>query len=327
MIFLNFLKKRLKRLTRQTAALREQRRHENALINEIDRILSETKTKIPLVPHYRRQLKEPVRLALKTIDEMTAQIPGPEQLDPVLWGKSPVLQAVFTGPDAFSRWMDSCIALQNAFKQNHSDELFGLLVAQYKEKTSLGVAIVGEIVQKDVLQQSVYFENPRIVVPRPDLETAKKELRHRIIVMLFTRELDEIADLKSLTEELKRQQDILEIKLSMGKKQGAVKKTDDKTLREARQIIDAIDREIEGLGRNPDTPESHLEHVTEVLMNIKRHLEIKPFILRLNSLGVRVTASSPEPFDEISFAECTFTGDHKRAVIWVQINRSSLNKK
>lgn len=313
--------------TKKLTGYHEKRLHEEALISEIDRILSETKTKIPLVPHYRKKLKEPVGLALKTITRMTAKIPGPILLDPAHWGKSPVLNAVFTGPDEFFRWIDTCGALQNAFKENNSDELFGLLVAEYKQKTTLGVALMGDIVQRDVRQESVSFEDPQIVVVQPDLDTAEKEVRHRILVMLFLHELDEIADLKSLTEELEKQQDVLKIKLSRMKSMGPANTADAKTEMEAQRIINAIDHKIEGIGRRPDTPESHLEHVVEVLMNMDRYLSMTPFTLRLNSLGIRVTASSSESFDEISFAECTFTGFHKRAAIWVQINRASLSQK
>nr|CBX29201.1 hypothetical protein N47_J01820 [uncultured Desulfobacterium sp.] len=311
------------------AVHREHLKHEKALINEINRILSETKTKIPLVPNYRGKLKKPVLLALETIAGMTEQIPGPISLDPALWGNSPVLKTVFTSRNEFSRWFNNCRSVQNAFKQNNSDKLFGLLVTQYKEKISFGVELIGEIVQKDVLQQSVSFEEPIIVVPHPDMATAQKELQHRILVLLFTHELDKIADLKLLKEEFERQQDILEIKLKLSEenKNRSAKLGNKNVASEAKQIINDINRKIEVLGRNPDTPESHLRHVTEVLMDIDRHLKMIPLTIRLNNMGILVKASSSGPFDEISFAECTYKGSPKKAVIWVQINRSSLNMK
>ncbi|MBU1054070.1 MAG: hypothetical protein KKC46_09605 [Proteobacteria bacterium] len=314
------------RFLRKLAVHSEHKKQEKALINEINRILSETKTKIPLVPKYLSKLKKPVLLALETITAMTAQIPGPIILDPELWENSPVTNAIFTSHDEFLRWFDNCHSMQNAYKQYNSDKLFGLLILEYKEKTHFGVESIGEIVQKDVLQKSVSFEEPRIVVLQPDLKTAQKELQHRILVMLFLHELEEIADLKSLEKELEIQQAILKIKLSGEKKYNPEKPDNNKTASEAKQIINDINREIEVIGRNPDTPESHLKHVTEVLMNIDRHLKMTPFTIRLNNLGIRVKASSLEPFDEISFAECTYTGSPKKAVIWVQTDRSSLNR-
>ena len=253
---------------------------------------------------------------------MMVHIPGPIDLDPARWGSSPVLNAMFTGPDAFSGWLSSCSTLKDAFQKNTTDELFGLLVAEYKEKSSLGVGRVGDVVQKDVLQKSVYFENPGILVPQPDLETAKNEIRHRILVMLFTRELKEIADLAALTEELEKQQETLQILLYRRKMHA---KEEDDTARGAKQIISDIDKKIERIGRHPDSPEGHLQHVIEVLMNIEQHLKMTPLVLRLNNLGIKVNKSSSESFSEISFAECTYIGEHRRTVIWARINRALIS--
>ena len=315
----NIVKKIHNRLREQIAGFIDNRQHEEALIDQIERILSETKTKIPLLRDYRKHLKDPVHVAWETIDKMMAHIPGPIILDPAHWETSPVLKAIFTGPTDFADWLNHCDALKDAFRQSGSDSLFSLLVTEYNEKKSLGVALVGGLVQKDVLQKSVYFEDPRILVPQPDLETAKKEIRHRILVMLFTRELEEIADLKMLTEELERQQETLEVLLNHQKRHLG---GENETKRDAQKIISDIDRKIDSIGRNPDSPAAHLRHVIEVLMNIENHLNLRPLVLRLNNLGIEVEKSSSDPFDEIEFAECTFTGEHRRAVIWTRISRS-----
>ena len=305
-----------------------EREREHALINEIDRIIAETKTKIPLVRNYRKQLKGPVLHALELVSMMVSRIPGPLELDPALWKKDPVLRIIFSGLDEFSQWLGSCSSLKDAFERTNSAELFGLLILDHKEKTFFGGEIEGEIVRRDVQKQAVYFENPRILVPAPDLEIARKELQHRILLMLFTRELKEIADLNSLKEELEKQQDLLELQLWVSEKPESGKATpaDAGKADEAGKVLKDIDREIEEIGKDPDTPESHLAHVTHALMDLRQHLQIDRFNLRLNSLGVKVKASSSEPFSEISLAECTFTGSPKRAGIWTRIKRSSLKK-
>jgi hypothetical protein len=73
-----------------------QRNQERALIEEIDRILSETKTKIPLVRNCCKKLKEPLSRALEEVSKLFAQIPGPLELDPELWEKDPVFKVVFS---------------------------------------------------------------------------------------------------------------------------------------------------------------------------------------------------------------------------------------
>jgi hypothetical protein len=323
---LSFWKNRYNQFTSKKSLRRAKRNQEQDLINEIDRILAETKTKIPLVRNYRKKLKEPLSHALDELSTMISQIPGPLELDPELWEKDPVLKIVFTGSDKFSQWLESCESLRNVFKQTDAAELFGLLVADYNEKTSFGSEINGDILRRDVQHQSVFFEDPRILVPAPDLVLARKELQHRILVMLFTRELNEIADLKSWKEELQRQQDLLEFKLWGDEKPESGKTASasgDKT-DEGKKILSAIDQKIEEIGKNLDTPKSHLAHLTRALMGLRQHLRIEHFTLRLNSLGIKVKASSSESFSEISLAEFTFSGSGKRAAIWTQVKRTSM---
>ena len=311
----------LNRLSEKIGLFKRHRHEEKALLDEIDRILSETKTKIPRVSDYRKKLKDPIRVALEKINTMTALIPGPITLDPGKWEDSSILRALFISPGEFSQWAERCTTLQNAIHQYPASDLYGLLVADYNEKASFGVGLVGDVVQKDVLQKTVYFENPQIVVAQPNLESARGELRHRILVMLFTQELDEIADLQSLTEELERQQEILEVKLWSGKNRPTSGRINAETVKETRKIIDDIDVEIDKIGRHPDSAASHLKHVIEVLLNIEQHLSMDPFTLRINRMGVKVRPEVSGPYDEISFAECTYVGGHRRMVIWVKINQ------
>ncbi|MBA3029569.1 MAG: hypothetical protein FP816_12290 [Desulfobacteraceae bacterium] len=318
--FLKMIRKWGNRLSEKIIAYREQRHDEKLLLNEIDRIISETKTKIPLVPGYRKRLIEPLRQALRKIDTMTSLIPGPITLEPEQWETSPVLNAVFIGPDDFIQWMNNCTPLQNAMTQNPSPDFYGLLSVRVKEKTAPGVAMIGNVVQKDVLQRSVTFEDPRIMVIRSELEEAKNALGHRTLVILFTRELEEIAEIKALTEELEKQQSILELELSFEKRHGTSDGNKDETVQEARKLIQDMDDKIDKIGRHPNSPENHLNHVTEVLMNMERHLSVKPFTIRINSLGVLVNTFSQEAYDEISFADCTFAGGPRRCVIWVKVS-------
>ena len=302
---------------------RDERLREKALVNEIDRILAETKTKVHLVRNYRRHLKIPVQHAADMISRMITQIPGPVDIDSAAWDKEPVLRAIFSDPEDFLAWYNSCESLKKAFKMIPSGGVFGLLVADYQEKSRFGVGMQGDIVRRDVKQQVVDFRDPRILVPESDLTLARKELQHRMLAMLFARELNEIADLKSLKEELENQQSLLEFKLG-GREvleselaPGESGAESD----EAEKVLCEIDHEIKDIGQDVDTPESHLRHVVQALNNIRQYLKIENFTLRLNRMGIKVDASSKEPFDEIRLTECAFTGSSRRAVIWAHVKR------
>lgn len=311
-----FLTHWLSRFSAAWAERRRARQQEKDLIREIDRIVSETKTKIHLVPNYRELLKKPLQAAAGEVSRMVARIPGPMAIDPGAWDREPVLRAVFNGPADFSEWLAGCPSLHKAFKTHASSELFGLLVTDYSEKSRFGVQQQGDVVLRDVKQYAVSFGDPRILVPAPDLTQARKELQHRLLVMLFTRELNEIADLKALQAELEKQQELLEFKLGWDEAPGPENSADSD---EAEKLLSDIHREIEDIGEDVDSPQAQLTHVTQALTDIRRHLQMKNITLRLNQMGIKVDASSKEPFDEITLTECAFTGSSRRVAAWVGI--------
>jgi len=294
---IRFLKNQYHQFTSRRSLRRARRNQEKALLKEIDRILSETKTKIPLIRNYRKKLEEPLARALEAVSAMIAQIPGPVELEPELWDKDPVLKAVFPGPDQFSQWLGSCKNLRDAFKRTDAAELFGVLVADYKEKTFFGSGVNGEIVRRDVQRQAVFFEDPRVLVPAPEFELARKELRHRVLVTLLTHELNEIADLKSWKEELEKQQGLLEFKLWGDKKpeseQAAVRGRDETD--EAEKVLKDLGEKVPADLKS--NVEQHVSQVREV-MNSDNTEDIKRETEALNQVVQQVGASAyqqPEP--------------------------------
>ncbi len=115
----SFWKNRYNQFVSKLSLKRANCDREKVLINEIERILAETKTKIPLVRNYRKMSKEPVLHAIKVVSEMASQIPGPIELESALWENDPVLEAFFIRPDEFSRWLASRISLRNSFEQKY----------------------------------------------------------------------------------------------------------------------------------------------------------------------------------------------------------------
>ncbi len=296
---------------------REAKAQEDQLLQEIKRIVSETGTRIGSVGNYPQRLKTPVEKASSSIKASVDQIPAYLTFDLAQWHKEPALALFFSGSDDFDAWFKRCDALKKAFQANDPAELFGLLIGDYKEKSFLGFEMEGNFAKKDVPQTAVYFDNVHCLVPSPELAQSKQALQHRILAMLFTQELNEISDLESVRQELEKQQALLEFVLSGVEKESTQNGKDQQTA----ALLHDIEKQIKQMGKDQDTPEGHLKHISEALMNLDRHLSVNPLNLRVNSLGIKVKASSQEPYNEVIMAECTVSNIPRRAAVWCRIRK------
>jgi len=327
MEFIHYLKKSQDRFNSTLQKYRTRQKQQQELANEIDRILQEIKSNIPLVLKYRERLTQPLLYSIGEVTHMVAQIPGPVGIDLELWEKEPLLKALFVKSDDVSQWLKNCINLQHAFEQTQVDELFGLLITDIQEKIYFGIESHEGNLQKDVRKDAVYFENPQLWVLSPDLETSRKEFQHHIHVLLFKNELAEIQNLTSLKKELKEQQDLLKFKLDGNKIPSSREMIykNGENIDESKKILNMINQEIKKIGDDPAAPENHLSNIIQALMEIHQHIHIKRLSLRFDHMGIPVKNTSIEAEGDIIIAEWIFKGFPKRAAVWIRIKRISMN--
>ena len=135
-------------------------------------------------------------------------------------------------------------------------------------------------------------------------------------MVLFTRQLSEIEDLKSVREELEKQQARLEFKIWGDRKEQVV----GEDTAEAQNLLRDIDQRIEEIDTIVD-PEHHLNHVIDALTYFDQHLKISPLHLRTDKLGIKLDTPTSPSAEEAVLAQCEATGAPKRAAVWCRIKR------
>lgn len=310
---------------REARGRREKYRADRAMqedvIDEMDRILSEVKSKIPLVRKYRQRLLPSVQSALVTVNNMVSLIPGPVALGPTHRETTTILKLLFTSEEDLSQWLKRCRKLVDAFKSANTETIFAILSAGYKEKTVFGMKQHGEILQRDVMYRTPVFTHPEILIAAREMDLARDELKHRIMVMLFIRALDEIQDLKSRRGELEHLHDLLEFKLGE-KYDTAHDEYADENPKETKAVLHSIEEKLDHMGLDTlDTPDDHLAHVINALIAISDHLQIKESKIAINDQGFLVDRGTTTTEKEIQFAECAYAGKEKRALILTRIER------
>ncbi|HUV77390.1 MAG TPA: hypothetical protein VMW06_04965 [Desulfobacterales bacterium] len=303
-------------------------KREAAVLEEIERIVLKTDSTILPVHRFRKKILPSVRHAMRYISGLIPIVPGPVDLDPGRWDEDPLLRAMFISREELIGVLQSSKALKNFFQRMNASQAFAILVADRREKNFFGTEKNGEIVRRDVPQKAVFFENFKVIDPAADLAETRLQVQHRALVSLFTQAFEKITDLQLWKEELEKQRALLEFKVQQPKTdlQSDLNPTEagDNQTQESLEVLSDINRKLEEIKADLDTPEDRLEHLNAVLLNPEQHLRLETVPLKLSRLGIRLAPSSTEPANEFTVAEFEMAQARKRAVVWVRVERASV---
>jgi hypothetical protein len=300
---------------------------DDAVLDEIERILRETDLTILPVRRFRKKILPSVRHAMEYISGLIPQVPGPVDFDPGRWEDDPLLRAMFISREELSGVLQSSKALKNLFRRTNATQAFAMLMAERKERKFFGTEKNGEIFRRDVPQKAIFFENFKVLAPAADLAETRLHVQHRALVSLFTQAFEKITNLQLWKEELEKHRDMLEFKVQQPENKDLntdsdPAETDDTQIQESLETLGDINRKLEEIKAELDTPEGHIEHLNAILLNPEQHLRLETVSLKLSRMGIRLKPSSTEPANEFTVAEFELGQDPKRVVLWIRVEKN-----
>jgi hypothetical protein len=299
------------------------------VLDEIERVAQEIDLTILPVRRFRKKILPSVRHAMGYISGLIPQIPGPVDFDPDRWKNDPLLRAMFISREELIGVLQSNKALKNFFRRTNEFQAFAILVAERKEKNFFGTEKDGEIVRRDVAQKAVFFEDFKVFAPAADLAQTRLQAQHRALVSLFTQAFEKITDLQLWKEDLEKQRELLEFKVQQPEDSGLrpdlnPTEADDDQTQESFEVLGDINRKLEEIKAQLDTPEDRIEHLNAILLNPGQHLRLETVSLKLSRLGIRLDPSSTEPANEFTVAEFELGQDPKRVLSWIRVEQPSV---
>ena len=198
-----------------------------------------------------------------------------------------------------------------------------------RKKKIFGIEKNGEIIRRDVPQKAVFFEDFKVFAPAADLAQTRLQVQYRALVSLFNQAFEEITDLQLWKEDLEKQRELLEFKVQQPEDSDLSTdlnhtETDDNQTRESFEVLSDINRKLEEIKAQLDTPEARIEHLNAILLNPEQHLRLETVSLKLSRMGIRLTPSSTEPANEFTVAEFELGKEPKQALIWIRVGQPSV---
>jgi len=299
-----------------------------------DKAVTLTNPRLKLVRSYQERLAPAVETSVRYLRQTVLALPPAIKVCAANWSADPVLRAFFVAaadiPNALSRSSN----LRTLFdKYPDLDEAYFILGLRYNEQRVLGVALQGEVVQRDVAQTVVGFSDPEARICGQRDTEVRLLLGTQGYEYLVAQALSQIGDDRSERRELEDNRALIRSRLRLLQQQGpglgsvfgSAPATSGEQLRLEAQLLEN-ERQLETIGSLQSVLDAELEVLREVLANPQRYMSIEKKQLRLSTMNVVLDKTSTEVASDVAFSLAKLSGAPalQRAFVMARLARSDL---
>lgn len=252
---------------------------ESELVREaLERAVQRVEPRLRQVGDYPRRYLRPVARALEYVQDLAQAVPGPVEMSPELYGRDPLIHALFGSPEEMQHALCMSHAMHEYARRpgGPGTDAYALMGMRRREKTVFGMELQGEAVRREVAQQVVCFTDHTLSGPAPTEAEARRLLTWNLFDGLVERLVERLATRQRARQDLQKEKDYLAAKLRTADADGrpALQRRLDALLADLAKAHAALDLR-------------HLaEDFDQILLNPEHHLSLQHVTLRLDAMGV-----------------------------------------
>ena len=300
----------------------------------IDKAITLVNPRLKLVSNYQKRLQPAVETTIAFLRAQVSTLPAVHRLSPDNWASDNALRAFFVAAADISSVIGRSNNLRTLFdKFPELDEASLVLGMAFDEQKSFGMALLGNMVQRDVAQTSVNFSDHRARICSHDEPRLRRIIGVEIYEYLLAHALTEIGEERSERKELQENRSLIRARLrllqqhgpGLGSMFGAEPAAPSEQAKLTAELA-ANEKQLEAIGNNENLLESELDCLTKVLSTPAHYIHFEPKHLRLNTMNVVLDESSTDRISDIAFsvAELNGTPPMRRAFVLARVSRSEM---
>jgi len=300
----------------------------------VDKAITLTNPRLKLIPGCEKRLAPAVGSTINYLRTQATALPAVHTLSAKTWSSDPALRAFFVAPTDIPQVLGRSDNLRTLFdKFPELDEACVVLGMAFKEQRVFGMALHGEMVQRDVAQKSVSFSDHRARICGRDESRLRRLIGAEVFEYLVAHALSEIGEERSERRELQENRSLIRARLrllqqhgpGLGSMFGEAPAAKSEQERLAAELLEN-EKQLEAMGGSDSILEAELECLLEVLDNPQRHLCFEPRQLKVDAMNVVLDGSAAEPATSISFSVAELHGAPpvSRAFVLARVARSEL---
>lgn len=300
----------------------------------VDRAIELTNPRLKLLPDHHKRLAPAVETMIAFLRTQIPALPAVRMLSQSAWSADPALRAFFVAPADVALPLGHADNLRALFDSSPElDEAYLVLGMAFVEQRVFGMALHGNVVQRDVAQTSVSFSDHRTRICDRDEALLRRAIGVQLFEYLVGHALAEIGEERSERQELQGSRSLIRARLrllqqhgpGLGSMFGEAPAARSEQARLEAELLEN-ERQLEAIGGGESTLEAELECLQNVLAKPQACLLIEPAHLRLSPMNLVLEPGSSEPAAEVDFAVATLSGTPpiRRAFIIARVARSEL---
>ena len=299
-----------------------------------DKAVTLINPRLKLLPNYQKRLQPALETTIAFLRAQVSTLPVVHSLSPKNWSSDPALRAFFVSAADVSTAIGRSENLRTLFEKfPELDEACAVLGMAIEEQKTFGMALQGDIVQRDVAQITVNFSDHRTRICSHDEPRLRRIIGVEVYEYLLGHALAQIGEERSERQDLQQNRSLIRARLRLlqqhGPGLGSMFGADPAAKSEQARLTEELaenERQLEAIGGNKSLLESEFECLQSVLGSPEQLLHFEPTHLRLNTMNVIVDESSTDRVANIDFsvAELNGTPPVRRAFVLARISRSDM---
>jgi hypothetical protein len=307
---------------------------EEMVRGSVEKAIALTNPRLKLLPNCHKRLAPAVENTIEFLRAQVSLLPAVHPLSAKAWSSDPALRAFFVAHSDIPAVLARSDNLRTLFdKFPDLDEACLVLGMAFSKQRGFGMALHGEMVQRDVAQTSVSFSDHRARLCGHDELRLRRIVGVEVFEHLVAQALSEIGEERVERQELQTNRSLLRTRLrllqqhgpGLGSMFGAEPAAPSEQTRLAAELLEN-ERQLESLGGSDSVLEAELETLKAVLENPQRYLHFESTHLRLNTMNVLLDENSTEQAADVDFALVELSGSAplRRAFILARVARTEL---
>ena len=298
----------------------------------IEQVVDGVDPRLHAVLDYARKLTPAVERTIAYFIDCGQWLAAPVEFSARRWASDPLVRTLFATAAELQRFFSDDPGVRAYFHDHPlADEVYiGLGVTRH-ERRAFGVAMRGEVMQREVSQTVISFSDYRLFGACDNEQQLRQNIEQRGFGFLIGEALERIVEHQSSTHGRAHDKQILELRLrGLMQKRSAM----DSLYYESNAGLDdeiamlrtrlMHEQEALALSHGETTVlDDYIAGISAVLADPERYVKRETVRLRINRMNIKVESPN-EPADELTFSEVTIGGRPPRVVVLTRFPRRDL---
>ena len=292
----------------------------------VEHVVDVVDPRIRVIGRYSNKLLQPLAHTWDYLSEIANMIPNSVVLNRETYSSDTRMKLVFESQGFIQNLLNSVPSLiQDKAAQDRPaaspNDIYLLLCMEKKEYSFLGAELVGDVIEREVLQTKMSFSNRKILSAGYSKDDARLGFKKCTLEGLLQKAHDLILESRNEYKHLierkrKLHHELHSIHDAKYKDHSSIFTRNDHLINAPPELLE-IERQLAEIRNRSESPDYHLSQTIEVLNHPEQYLKMQTQSAVLSDSGIKLPPNSGQKGTQIEFAEVEVDQQLKRAVMIV----------